>query len=204
VSIVLGKATLTGNAVTLSPPEGGFGGITAARITNYTGDVIIITNISSDSPGQEYLMPFQQNVYHIENVRTPPTAAGVQLGAAFATATLLVEWSNDPLKDFPGTYPTALTQAGIISSAAPKFNVAEVAIPADAATHTIPANPARTGLSFIVDGANAVEWNDVDSGWGTNPQAASGTGRTVDTASAVYFRATGGVASSVQYWETTY
>jgi hypothetical protein len=204
VALVLGKATLVGNAVTLSPPEGGFGGVTAVRLTNYTGDVLIITNISSDAPGQEYLMPFQQNVYHIENVRTPPQVVGQQLGATFATATLLVEWSNDPLKDFPGTYPTALTQAGIISSAAPKFNVAELAIPGDSATHSIPANGARTGLSFVGDGTNAVEWNDADTGWGTNPQVAAGTGRTVDTASAVYFRAIGAAASSVQYWETTY
>lgn len=203
MSLVLGKAVLAGNAVTLSPPEGGFGGITAVRLTNYTGDVLILTNISSDSPGQEYLMPFQQNVYHIENVRTPPQVVGQQLAAAFATATLLVEWSNDPLKDFPGTYPTALTQAGIISSAAPKFNVAAVAIPNDAATHTIPANGARTSMSFFVDGANAVEWNDADSGWGTNPQVQVGSGRTVDTTQAVYLRAVGG-ATSVQYWETAY
>lgn len=204
MSVVLGQATVSGSKVNFTPPEGGFGGILAVRLGNYTGDVIVLTNINSDSPGQEYLLPFQQNVYHIENVRNPPTAVGIALGANFATASLLVEWSTDPLHDFPGTYPTSLTQAGVLSTAASAWSVNELAVPNSATTVTIPANSLRTSLTVFVDGANAVEFSNVDSGWGTNPQIAAGTGRTIDTTAAVFFRHTGATASSVQWFDTHY
>ena len=199
----LGTVIVQGGQVIIQPPEGGFGGVKGVRLSNYTGDVIILTNVNSEEPGQEYLLPFQQNVYHIENVRTPPRALGQSLGSSFPTATLLAEWSTEPLTDFPGTYPVALTQAGILGAASPKFNVVELAVPTGSTT-IVPANPLRTSLTIFNDGSQAIEWNEADSGWGSNPQIAAGSGRTVDTTAAVYLRATAAGASSVQYYETTY
>ena len=201
--IVLGVATVAGNNVTITPPEGGFGGILGARLSNYTGDVLIVTNINSDAPGQEYLLPFQQNVYKVENVRQPPKVTGQQLGSSFPTASLLVEWSTDPLTDFPGTYPVALTQAGLYGVASPAWDVHEVAVPTGSTT-TIPANSLRTSLTVYNDGSQPIEWSNVDSGWGSNAQIAAGSGRTVDTTAAIYLRSTAAGASSVQYYETHY
>ena len=191
--IVLGTATVQGNAVVITPPEGGFGGIKAVRLSNYTSDALILTNISSDSPGQEYLMPFQQSVYHIENVRTPPKVVGVTLGSSFSTASLLIEWSTEPLTDFPGTYPTAISQAPINPTTATDG----VVVMGASATGQIPAS-ARLSTTFYNVGPGVVYWS-VNSGTTLGPTTSAslpvGSGVTIDGGGIVYLKADSSGAS---------
>lgn len=191
--IVLGTAVVRGNVVSITPPEGGFGGIKAARLSNYTGDVLILTNISSDSPGQEYLMPFQQSVYHIENVRTPPKVVGVTLGSTFSTASLLIEWSTEPLIDFPGTYPVGIAQAPIN----PTIATDGVVVMAASATGQIPAGP-RLQTTFYNTGPGVVYWS-VNSATVLGPTTSAslplGAGITLDGGVVVYLKADSSGAS---------
>jgi hypothetical protein len=194
MSIVLGAAVLTGNAVTITPPEGGFGGVTAVRLSNYTGDALIVTNINSESPGQEYLLPFQQNVYHIENVRTPPKVVAQVLGSGFPTQSLLVEWSNDPLQDFPGTYPASITQAPIN----PANTQDGVVVMAANANGQIPASTSRLSTTFFNTGPGVVFWSTKSTtvlGAATSAQLPVGAGVTLDGGAVVFMLADASGAS---------
>ena len=185
MSIILG---VVDNNFHIIPPAGGFGGIKACRLSNYTGDALVITNINPDYPGQEYLLPFQQSVYQIENIRQPPSLSAYVLGQDFSTSNVLVEWSTEPLIDFPGTYPANLTQAFLASAGAPAFEVHTLAVPDDGATHEIPAEARRISLSFINNGTVDLRYAAFDSGWTGRPILPVGDARTVDTVQAVYFR----------------
>lgn len=107
--IVPGTATVNPSTgiVQISAPMG-FGTTRGVRLSNYTTDVLILTNISSVDQSQEYLPPQTQMVYPSVNVGILPTVTGVTLPAASIAANLFVEWSTDPTNDFVGTYPAAL------------------------------------------------------------------------------------------------
>lgn len=109
MSIFLGEATQQGTSFTITPPRG-FNGVEAVRLTNYTGEVLILSNISGVGQNDEYLMPLQQMVYHTANVSNVPQVKGTLLGNPFLTSALFVEWSDDAEQDFIGTYPVTLSQ----------------------------------------------------------------------------------------------
>lgn len=193
--IVLGSATLIGSSVVMKAPVGGFGGIKAVRLTNYTGDAIILQNITGSSPGaQELLMPFQTNVFPCDNIRDAPTAVGVTLGSTFATASLFVEWSDDPIKDFPGTYPSQVTQAPINPSNASDG----VVVMAANASGQIAANPLRLQTTFYNTGPGVVFWSQKSTtvlGAGTSASLPVGAGITLDGGQSIFLKADGSGAS---------
>lgn len=193
--IVLGSATVEGSDVVIDPPVGQFGGVKAVRLTNYSPDAIKLGNVTGkNAGGQEYLMPFQQNVYGIESVRNPPTALGVVLGSGFNTESLFVEWSTEPEIDFPGTYPTALTQAPIVPAASTADGVVVMAAGANG---QIPAQNG-TDLTFYNNGTGVVYWSRDSStvlGAGTSAQLAVGSGVTVGAGNIVYLKADASGAS---------
>ena len=150
MTIRLGSATVTGSTVSLIAP-GGFGTFQAVRLTNFTSLILILTGIDSDDPGgQEYLLPLQQNVYRTNNISKIPTITGIVAGGAGAISSVLVEWSDNPLKDLPGTYPTAIG----MPLATPGFNAGALALsnaysfttPDPADIYIIPGNPLRARL----------------------------------------------------------
>jgi hypothetical protein len=49
--------------------------------------------------------------YHTRNISNPPTAQGFLTHAAFTPNLLYVEWSDDSVNDFIGTYPAFLPAA---------------------------------------------------------------------------------------------
>ncbi len=203
MTILIGSARTVNGQVTITPPAGHSGSIHAVRLSNYSGELLILTNMYSERPGREYLVPFQQMVYQIFNFQEVPTIVGILLGTAFDTARLLVEWSTEPLADFPGRYPVDLTQADLsgIGGAAPSWEVFELPVPNDAASHSIPAQITRSSLTFFNDGAVNVAYRAVDTGWGVNdPVILPGSGRTVNTTAAVFFRSLG--AGSIQWFAT--
>lgn len=185
--ILLGSATIVGAQVVIQPPTG-FSGVQAVRLTNYTADVIILQNITGTGEGsQEYLMPFQTNVYKVDSVRTPPTATGKSLGVAFGSSSLLVEWSTEPTADFPGTYPSALTEAPV----APSNSTDGVVVMAANATGNIAAG-SRLSTTFYNNGTGVVYWSTNSAtvlGAGTSAQLASGAGVTISGGPKVFLKA---------------
>lgn len=111
MTIRLGATTFNqeNDTLVIKPPTG-FNGANALRITNYTVDVIILQNITGTNPGdRQYIMPFQQTVFEIETVQDYPTMKGQQLGVDIPQEQVLVEWADNGLDDFEGTYPTQVT-----------------------------------------------------------------------------------------------
>jgi len=190
VTIRLGEATVVLDKVELQAP-GRFGTFTAVRLTNYTADVLIVTGIDSQDPAsQEYLLPLQQNVYKTDNVSKIPTIQGISLGSLSLVPTVLVEWSDEPLKDFPGTYPTAIG----VGSATPDATVMTFPIPLAGTTTTLPANPFRSSITLINTSTFTsfdtwIEWSTVDANWGGNPRIPLGGVRTLKSTAVLYFRA---------------
>lgn len=189
MTIRIGQATVLGDQVLLAAP-GGFNTFKALRLSNFTGDAIIVRNISGTSIGEEYLLPSQSMVYHTDNVSTIPTLQGLNLGLTTVSA-VLVEWSDDPLNDFIGTYPTSITLPVVGTTA----SVSLVSLPAPGTTFTIAAQPLRVSLTVINESptvgvnAGAIEWSSVNSGWGSNPRIIVQGGRTTSGNNALYFRA---------------
>ncbi len=142
MTIRLGQATVNGSTVQIKAP-GGLGTFQAVRLTNYTSVILIINGIDSDDPGsQEYLLPLQQNVYRTNNVSNIPTVTGLVTGGVEQLATVLVEWSDNPLRDFPGVYPTAIG----LPTSTPAFSTGTTFVENAAQVYTIPANPLRARL----------------------------------------------------------
>jgi hypothetical protein len=218
MTIRLGESTVSGTNVELKAP-GGFGTFQAIRLTNYTANVLIITGIDSDDPGsQEYLLPLQQNVYRTNNVGNIPKVTGINLGALTAVPTVLVEWSDNPLKDFPGIYPTAIG----IGVATPSVNIVRVALSLAFTTYVIPGNPFRKRISIFnacdyvaatdytipgVDGR--AEWTATNTGWGSVPLIPQGCERIIETTAPLYFRSLTGLLCTghqvyIDYHEETY
>jgi hypothetical protein len=107
MTVYRGTAVIAGQYVQINAPQG-FGAINGLRLTNYTGMTVLLNNIASTGQSQEYLFPQQQMVYHTRNISIPPTAQGFLTHAAFSPNLLYVEWSDDSINDFIGTYPAFL------------------------------------------------------------------------------------------------
>ena len=107
MTVYRGTAAIVGQYVQINAPQG-FGAIDGLRLTNYTGQTVLVNDIASTGQSQEYLFPQQQMVYHTRNISNPPTAQGFLTHAAFAPNLLYVEWSDDSINDFIGTYPAFL------------------------------------------------------------------------------------------------
>lgn len=116
--IVVGTAVVnasTGKVELIAPM--GFGTARGVRLSNFTGDTLILTDISGTSQSQEYLAPQTQMVYPTANVGNTPFVLGYSYPPSQVAANLLVEWSTDPDADFIGTYPASLP-TGITTSLA--------------------------------------------------------------------------------------
>jgi hypothetical protein len=154
MAIFLGSAEFDqqGNTFLIQPPTG-FGSVEAVRISNYTGDALILTNIVGEGSDQQYLMPFQQMVYPFENVRAIPTMTGLQFGDGINTEAVLIEWSSDPDSDFPGTYPVTLTEATFAASTA--FSAATTVVGANDQVE-ITANASAINRTVVNLGAGVI------------------------------------------------
>lgn len=159
--IILGSASIQGNTVQIDTKTvAGFGSVQAVRLTNYTADALILTNINGTGQSQEYLMPLQQMVYHTLNVSTIPTVIAQSLGTAFDVAALFVEWSTDPTIDFIGTYPQQVTQVPVIlppPAAATKVNTGTYIFPDTVTIYTIPANAKRVDITVTNQSTNGAD-----------------------------------------------
>lgn len=186
MAVVLGDAQLQGSVVNISPPEGAFGGIEAVRLSNYTGAALILTDIDAEQPGQQYLMPFQQMVYKIQNFRQPPKITALFLGSDFDTETLLVEWSTSALADFPGVYPCTLTQADISAPDAPDIARVTLRHLNGVDTEIVTANARRHSVTVVNAGTTGILWNSKDD-FTDQPTIAPGSGRTMEYKGALYF-----------------
>jgi hypothetical protein len=109
MTLYRGNATIAGQYVVIQPPQG-FGAINGLRLTNYTGMTLLLNNMSSTGQGEEFLFPQQQMVYHTRNISAFPTAQGFYTHKAFSPNQIFVEWSDDSINDFIGTYPAFLPQ----------------------------------------------------------------------------------------------
>ncbi len=200
--IVIGSATISADQskVTINSP-GGFGAYRGVRLTNYTANILILSNIASESQGQsqEFLLPLQQMVYHTANVQAVPTVTvfGIE-GSLQVAPSVLVEWSTTPLDDFQGTYPVTIGTP----SATPYACVNLYTVPAGANTAVLSANPFRRSLTFInqtVPGADlpaltGIFWATTNLPvWSTStaPIVPVQAGRSIDTTAALYFHVTG-------------
>lgn len=202
MTIFLGSVTQQGNRLGISPPAA-LSSVKAVRIANVTSDVLILNNIAGNGQSQEYLLPLQQGVFKTEGVQQIPTIYGQALGDALPLSQIFVEWSDDPLADFPGTYPTTLSA---LSATAPSFVSGVVTMTNANQTYIIPQNVLRTSLTFVNTSATAnVMWLPADkaSPWtGTNPTLAPNAGITLDTSAAVYLQSTTAGAQVTWYGET--
>ena len=201
MSITVGQAVVEGNKVVIKPPNLGTGAARAIRLTNYTANVLILTNIDGQTQSQEYLLPLQQMVYETINVTTVPTVAVLDIGGAIVTPpTVLVEWSTDPLKDFTGTYPTVIGAP----SGAPYLYVTQLVVNNNGSAFTffdymqIEANPFRRALTLInntqldsTDDQLLYSQNPdlftVDSPTELGAPIARGSGRTFEATATLYF-----------------
>jgi hypothetical protein len=213
MTIRLGEAIVQGTGVRLKAP-GQFGLFEAVRLTNYTANVLILNGIDSDDPAdQQYLLPLQQNVYKTSNTTNVPEVVGLSLGALTSVPTVLAEWSDNPLKDFPGTYPTAIG----LGVATPALTPARLAFPIAFDTVPIIGNPFRKRIVLsnhatfdVGDAVDAsIEWSSTDTGWGSNPRILQGETITVESTVPLYFQAQeaplcNGHAAWLDYYEETY
>jgi len=118
VTLYRGTAHDIGNFVTMDPAQG-FGAINGLRLTNLTGETLLIDNVSSTGQGEEFLFPNMQMVYHTRNVSARPRAQGYYTRDSFPPSQLLIEWSDDSINDFIGSYPTFIQASGINSNSIP-------------------------------------------------------------------------------------
>jgi hypothetical protein len=116
MTLYRGSAVLNGSNVAIVPPQG-FGAINGLRLTNYTGETLLLNNISSTGQGEEFLFPRMQMVYHTRNISAAPTASGFFTRQAFPPNRLFVEWSDDSINDFIGVYPAFVPQDTFINPA---------------------------------------------------------------------------------------
>lgn len=116
MTLYRGNAKISGAHVLMLPPQG-FGSINGLRLTNYTGMTLLLNNMASTGQGEEFLFPRQQMTYHTRNISAPPEAQGFFTHQAFSPNLLFVEWSDDSINDFIGTYPTFVPQDTLASPA---------------------------------------------------------------------------------------
>jgi hypothetical protein len=193
--IVVGEAVVQGGKVVITPPTLGFGAVRAVRLTNYTANVLIVSNISGIDQSQEYLLPLQQMVYESLNTSGVPSISVKDIGAAIsAPPTVLVEWSTDPLPDFPGTYPTTIGEP----SGAPYLYADSGLIQQDTGISfnymSIGQNPFRTSLTIVNNNYGAGFDGIVSWYGGTVPPSSAlagavipaGGGRTINSTAPVY------------------
>jgi len=190
--IILGKATIAPQGVIIDTQDiSGFNTVAAVRLSNYSGDVITLRNISGQDQSEEYLMPLQQMVYPSANIRNIPTLEALSLGNAIVVETVLVEWSTDPLVDFQGTYPVPLTEVGTVFLT-PENNPAVTAgdvleLTTADTTYDIPGYVFRHSITVINNGSTNIQWSTVDAGW---PHATilPGSSRTLNAPNTLYFQ----------------
>ena len=210
--ILLGEAIVTGTHVNITAPAG-WATVRALRLTNYTSDVLVLTNISGVDQSQEYLLPLQQMVYRSINSSNIPTVEGISLGALTTVPTVLVEWSTEPLVDFIGTYPTAIG----VGSATPLFTNGRLSMPVVDTTYILPGNPFRKSITFINDSViqtlhnSDIQWSYMDGDnvfWSTVPHVLVNTGRTIESTATIYFRSLDNSISlgsnGVEWYQETY
>ncbi len=188
--IILGEATIGSDGVQIKSPSG-FNTVSAVRLTNYSGDVITLVNINGVDQSVEYLMPLQQMVYPIATVQTIPVLKALSLGNNVVVETVLVEWSTDPLEDFQGTYPVALTEVGVTflqaRDAVSAGNL--LALPLINTTYTVPAAVGqRSSVTVINAGTTNIEWSSTDGTWGTHAIILPSSSRTINANVPLYFR----------------
>src|ERR1035437_5611859 len=116
MTLYRGSARIVGNRVQIIPPQG-FGAINGLRLTNNTGQLLLVDNISSTGQGEEFLFPQEQMVYHTRNISRAPEAFVYCSGIGFTPGNLFVEWSDDAVNDFIGTYPYAVPTETLINPA---------------------------------------------------------------------------------------
>jgi hypothetical protein len=150
MTLYRGTAVLNGSSVLIVPPQG-FGAINGLRLTNYTGETLLINNISSTGQGEEFLFPQQQMVYHTRNISAAPSAQGFFTHEAFPPSRLFVEWSDDSINDFIGVYPAFLPQSAFIDLS--------LGSPVILST-TVPLTVATTAAPFFFD--YSIDFNSVD------------------------------------------
>jgi hypothetical protein len=194
--IILGSATITPAGVVIDTNDvAGFNTVTGVRLSNYSGDVITLQNISGQDQSEEYLMPLQQMVYPSANIRNIPVLKALSLGNAIVVETVLVEWSTDPLNDFQGTYPVALTEVGTVFLTPennPAVSAGEVLLlPTANTTETIPGYVFRHSITVINNGTTNIAWSTDPTGrgdWSTQAVILPGSSRTLNSGVTLYFQ----------------
>jgi hypothetical protein len=152
MTLYRGTAVLNGSNVLITPPQG-FGAINGLRLTNYTGETLLVNNISSTGQGEEFLFPQQQMVYHTRNISAAPTAQGFFTHTAFPPNRLFVEWSDDSINDFIGVYPAILPQENFIALGLGSPVILSDTVASTVATNGAPPNYFDYGVTFnTVDG----------------------------------------------------
>jgi hypothetical protein len=144
-----------GNRVQIIPPQG-FGAINGLRLTNNTGQLLLVDNISSTGQGEEFLFPQEQMVYHTRNVSRVPEAYGYFSGIGFTPGNLFVEWSDDSVNDFIGTYPYAVPTETIINPALQTNLVLNTRGGPTAATPTFAVETTNKIVGFVVSAGSLV------------------------------------------------
>ncbi len=195
--IVIGSATISvdQSQVTIDSP-GGFGAFRGVRLTNYTANVLVLTNISSSDQGQsqELLLPLQQMVYNTDNMRAVPTVSVFGLEGSLQVApAVLVEWATEPLLDFKGTYPVTIG----VPSAAPYACVSQKNLSQSGGDISeLVANPFRKTVTLInhtvetAPGNGDIYWSSTFITTGdltVYPRIPPGGVRTVDSTAALFF-----------------
>lgn len=155
MTIRLGASTFNQNNDTLEiQPPAGFNTVNALRITNYTVDVLILTNImGNNNSDRQYLMPLEQMVFAVENVQTLATMQGLQLGADIEQERVLIEWADNGLDDFEGTYPVFVTILPQFTDTNWQGDTETIDM---AGSLTVPANPRRQSTTIVNESTTAV------------------------------------------------
>jgi hypothetical protein len=205
--IILGSAKVTANGqtVTIARPPGSEGPNSpyqAVRLTNFTSDVLVLTNIGGTVQSQEYLAPLATMVYHSEPSGPIPTIVGQALGANLPLTAVLVEWSTDPDNDFIGTYPyTNPVLPAASQASAPFFNMGLVTLTTHGDPYEINPNPSRLSLTMVNEGAAVVNvYNNVGLAGHPFPIAPGGS-LTLNTTQGVWL-SSGTDAQSVSWIAT--
>lgn len=199
MTVFLGQATLSGNTVQIEPPLG-FGAVDSVRLTNFTPDVLILTNINGRESSQEYLMPLQQMVYRTQDVTQIPTITGVALGSSFPVSQVFVEWSNNGLVDFPGTYPIEVTEPATSSQS---WVAGVVTLTDTGITYTIPGDPLRQSTTVINSGSTTLNFLPTDGPWiAPVPSLVAGASFTLRNGAEIYLRTEAAGGQATYFGET--
>lgn len=185
--ITLGQAEInTDGSVTLVRGAGWLGTYHAVRITNYTGGVLVLNGVDSSNAGTtEYLLPLQQNVYRTSIKGAAPILQDISLGSILNVNGVLVEWSDSPKEDFPGTYPTTISAGG---SSASQGSISLLPLVDHTQVYTIAYNAFRTRLQLYNYSGAKIFWSSVASPWNNAPWIADGGNRTLISTSAVFLK----------------